>query len=219
MHLRSAQRLLSAKSAALILRRESEFFIAAYSAPGLADTPLEVRNVPLDRDKNFPSRVILDGEVLHIADWEADDVPEHEKVVAKAFGIGSGLQVPLLREAQGIGALVVTRQMKGQFQEKEIALLRSFADQAVIAIENVRRSTKPRKRSRGDGDSEVLKVHQARPGRLGSGAGHPSKDARRSAAPIARSSSRPMPTTLHARCTAGSSSRWSTCWISTAGIR
>jgi GAF domain-containing protein len=134
----SAQRLMSGKSAALLLRRESEFFVAAYSAPGLEDVPAEVRTVPLDRDKNFPSRVILDAEVMHIRDWEAEDVPEHEKVVARAFGIGSGLQVPLLREGQGIGALVITRQTKGQFHEKEIALLRSFADQAVIAIENVR---------------------------------------------------------------------------------
>jgi len=134
----SAQRLMAAKSAALLLRRGSEFFVAAYSAPGLEEMPAEVRTVPLDRDKNFPSRVILDAEVLHITDWGADDVPEHEKVVAKAFGFGSGLQVPLLREAQGIGALVVTREAKGQFHEKEMALLRSFADQAVIAIENVR---------------------------------------------------------------------------------
>jgi signal transduction histidine kinase len=46
--------------------------------------------------------------------------------------------VPLLREGQGIGALVVTRGTAGPYDEKEIALLRSFADQAVIAIENVR---------------------------------------------------------------------------------
>ena len=71
----SAQRLMSGRSAALILRRDAEFFVAAYSAPGLQQTPADVRTAPLDREKNFPSRVILDGEVMHIPDWEADEVP------------------------------------------------------------------------------------------------------------------------------------------------
>jgi GAF domain-containing protein len=160
----SAQRLMAANSAALILRRESEFFVAAYSAPGLEDMPAEVRTVPLDRDKNFPSRVILDREVLLIPDWEADDIPEHEKVVAKAFGFGSGLQVPLLREAQGIGALVVTREAKGQFHEKEIALLRSFADQAVIAIENVRLFNETKEAlERQTATAEILRVISSTP--------------------------------------------------------
>jgi GAF domain-containing protein len=82
--------------------------------------------------------VILDAEIVHVPDWEADDVPEHERVVGRSFGIRAGLMVPLLREGQGIVALVVTRSTVGPYDEKEIALLRSFADQAVIAIENVR---------------------------------------------------------------------------------
>ena len=48
------------------------------------------------------------------------------------------MQVPLLRQGEGIGALVVSRATAGPFHEKDIALLQSFADQAVIAIENVR---------------------------------------------------------------------------------
>ena len=134
----SAQRLMSAKSAILLLRRETDFFVAAYSIPGLESLPAEVRTAPLDRDKNFPSQVMLDRKIVHIPDWEADDVIEFERFVAKAYGIGSGLQVPLVRKGEGIGSLAVARQAKGAFSEKEIALLQSFADQAVIAIENVR---------------------------------------------------------------------------------
>ena len=82
--------------------------------------------------------MILDAEIVHVPDWEADGIPEHERVVGRSLGIRAGLIVPLLREGLGIGALAVTRGTAGPYDEKEIALLRSFADQAVIAIENVR---------------------------------------------------------------------------------
>jgi GAF domain-containing protein/anti-sigma regulatory factor (Ser/Thr protein kinase) len=134
----TTQRLIAGKSTVLLLRQESQFVVAAFSGPGMEDLPDHVRTAPLDRDKNFPSRAILDGEVVRVTDWEGDGVPEHEKSVAKAFGIKSGLLVPLLRKGEGIGAIAVTREMAGPYQEKEIALLQSFADQAVIAIENVR---------------------------------------------------------------------------------
>ncbi len=134
----SAMRLFNAKSAVLLQRGESHFSVGAYAGPDVADLPEQVRQAPLDPDKNFPSRAILRGEVVHISDWSGDGIPEHEKIVAKAFGIRSGLQVPLLRKGTGIGALAITRETTGHYGEKEIALLRSFADQAVIAIENVR---------------------------------------------------------------------------------
>ncbi|MDO8476040.1 MAG: GAF domain-containing protein [Candidatus Rokubacteria bacterium] len=134
----STQRLMAGKSTVLLLRRDPQFVVGAYAGPAIADLPDQVRAAPLDREQNFPSRAILDAEIVHVPDWEADDVPEHERVVGRSFGIRAGLMVPLLREGQGIGALVVTRSTAGPYDEKEIALLRSFADQAVIAIENVR---------------------------------------------------------------------------------
>jgi GAF domain-containing protein/anti-sigma regulatory factor (Ser/Thr protein kinase) len=134
----STQRLMAGKSAVLLLRRDPQFVVGAYAGPAIADLPDQVRAAPLDREQNFPSRAILDAKIVHVPDWEADDVPEHERVVGQSFGIRAGLMVPLLREGQGIGALVVTRSTAGPYGEKEIALLRSFADQAVIAIENAR---------------------------------------------------------------------------------
>jgi PAS domain S-box-containing protein len=134
----SAQRLMAAKSTVVLLRRDLEFVLVAYAGPAVADLPDQVRTAPLDRELNFPSRAILDAEVVHVTDWEADDVPVHERVVAQAFGIRAGLMVPLLRQGQGIGALAVTRGTAGPYDDGEIALLRSFADQAVIAIENAR---------------------------------------------------------------------------------
>jgi GAF domain-containing protein len=160
----SAQRLMSGKSAVLLLRRESDFFVAAYSIPGLESLPPEVRTAPLDRDKNYPSRVMLDGEIVHVPDWEADDVIEFEKLVGKAYGIGSGLLVPLLRKRQGIGALAVTRQTKGAFSQKEMTLLQSFADQAVIAIENVRLFNETKESlEQQTATAEILKVISSSP--------------------------------------------------------
>jgi PAS domain S-box-containing protein len=161
---KNAQRVVAAKSAILLLRRRSECFVAAYSAPGLENIAPEVRTVPLDRDKNYPSRVVLDCEVVHIPDWEADDVIEFERFVARSYGIGSGLQVPLVRKGEGIGALVVTRASKGRFPDKEIALLQAFADQAVIAIENVRLFNETREAlERQTATAEILKVISSSP--------------------------------------------------------
>jgi len=160
----STQRLIAGKSSGLLLRRESHFVVAGYSGPAMADLPDQVLTVPLDREKNFPSRAILDAEVVHVPDFGADDVPEHERVVGKAFGIRSGLLVPLLRDGEGIGALAVTRATTGRYNEKEIALLQSFADQAVIAIENVRLFNETKEAlERQTATAEILKVIASSP--------------------------------------------------------
>ena len=160
----STQRLIAAKSAILLMRRESNFVVSGYSGPAMDDIPDQVRVVPLNRDENFPSRAILDREVVHFPDLESNDVPEHERIVGKAFGIRSGLIVPLLREGEGIGALAVTREKAGLFHEREISLLRSFADQAVIAIENVRLFNETKEAlERQTATAEILKVISSSP--------------------------------------------------------
>jgi len=77
--------------------------------------------------------------VIHFADIERDpDVPP----IARAGWIGMGMRAaivaPMLWEGRGIGAVHVVRDFAGSFTDKEIALLRTFADQAAIAIQNAR---------------------------------------------------------------------------------
>ena len=84
-------------------------------------------------------RSVLGGRTVHIADvqTEGDEFPETSEN-ARRQGFRTILSVPLMREGVAIGAIVLRRTEARPFSERQIALLQTFADQAVIAIENVR---------------------------------------------------------------------------------
>jgi signal transduction histidine kinase len=87
--------------------------------------------------RSASTRAILTGSVVHIPDVLED--PEYGITTqAQAGGFRSVLSVPMLRERKAIGGVTVGRPTPGRFSESQIVLLQTFADQAVIAIENVR---------------------------------------------------------------------------------
>ena len=83
------------------------------------------------------ARAILTRAAVHIPDIESDPELEHSGP-ARTAGFRSALAVPLLREHEAIGAIVVFGAEAKPFSERQVELLKIFADQAVIALENVR---------------------------------------------------------------------------------
>src|SRR5262249_4711447 len=89
-----------------------------------------------DRGSIF-GRTIVDGRTTHIPDVLAD--PDWQRQSAqKLMGFRATLGVPLVRDGQTFGVISLLRLVAGSFSEKQIELLQTFADQAVIAIQNVK---------------------------------------------------------------------------------
>src|SRR6516162_6827401 len=88
-------------------------------------------------DETVMARTIRTRSVCHVADVLSD--PQYQlKEVARVSGSRGSLGVPMVRDEEVVGAIYVARKQPGLFSDAQVQLLRTFADQAVIAIQNVR---------------------------------------------------------------------------------
>jgi GAF domain-containing protein len=158
----SAARLCDAEKATITRQRDGRFYREeAYGfSPEFLDS---VRGLPIEPERGSASgRAILEGRIIHIPDVRADPDYTFEDGL-RLGGFRTILAVPMLRESAPIGVLVVTREEVRPFTDKQIEMVSTFADQAAIAIENVRLFESVEERTRELGRSlEDLRTAQDR---------------------------------------------------------
>jgi len=133
----SAAKLCDAEKATITRQKDGAFYRA--EAYGFSREFMDyIKDIPIVAERGSASgRALLEGRVVHIPDVKAD--PEYTMVDAPRLGdFRTILSVPMLREGVPIGVLSLTRSEVRPFTDKQIELVSTFADQAAIAIENVR---------------------------------------------------------------------------------
>ena len=135
--LQSAARLCDADQGTITQRKGDAFFrtVSYGFSPAFLDY---VKDVPVEPGRETGTgRALAEGKVIHIADVLAD--PDYTWSGAqKLGGFRTLLGVPMLRDGVSVGVLTLTRTAVRPFTDKQIELVSTFADQAAIAIENVR---------------------------------------------------------------------------------
>ena len=170
----TAAKLCRADRAAIRLARDGLYHHAASHGFTPEQTEFMKRHALPVNSKTLAGRVILAGKAVHIPDSKAESGVE--LTAGSAFAnVRTTLGAPLLREGIPIGVLVLTRSVVEPFTERQIELAATFADQAVIAIENTRLLNELRQRTddlsesleQQTATSEVLSVISSSPGELG----------------------------------------------------
>jgi GAF domain-containing protein len=160
---RDAARLCDATRSNLF-RFEGELLaIAATFGFTPADVESSRKLFPRQPGREFAAgRAVLEGRVIHIPDVTQD--PEYRNPVQSILHLRTVLAVPMLREGIPIGALVIWRSELRPFSEAQIKLVTTFADQAVIAIENRRLFNETQEAlERQTATSEILRVIASSP--------------------------------------------------------
>lgn len=113
-----------------LLRGDDTFVVAST----MAEDETHDR-VPTAGETASEREALCTGEIVHAEDLSASSIDDEHP---RAASIRAMVSVPLIRDARPIGVISAARSVPGPFTDKQIALLKTFADQAVIAIENVR---------------------------------------------------------------------------------
>ena len=170
----SAAELCKAEVSALYLR-EGDVLVARGVAHADATQVDFLRRTPLQiDDSTYIGRTFQAAAVRNIADVATETETGQLKRFGEVLGFRSIVFVPLMRELSSVGIFALARARTGQFSEREVELVQTFADQAVIAVENVRLFEEVRQRTRELSESleqqvatsEVLQVISSSPGEL-----------------------------------------------------
>jgi len=133
----SAARLCEAEMAAIVRQKGgAHYWATSYGFP--TELSEYLKSIPIEPGRgSVVGRVLMEGKTVHVPDGLAD--PEYTFSGAqKRGGYRTMLSVPLLREGMPLGVVLLMRRTVQPFTDKQIELVSTFADQAVIAIENVR---------------------------------------------------------------------------------
>jgi GAF domain-containing protein len=168
---RTAARLCDANHAHLLLADGTRLRMAAKHGT-LRGSPSIGESLPLTRG-SISGRAVVERRTVHVRDLKVVAKSQYKDAAAfqRAVGLRTMLATPLLQDGQAVGALVVLRRTVRPFTSHQIALLKTFADQAAIALENARLSGELEARNRALTDSltqqtataEILQVISSSP--------------------------------------------------------
>jgi GAF domain-containing protein len=142
--------------------------------PGAAEETARLYPLPAEPKASATSRAIVTGSMVHVPDVEKEELIDSTLATFRRISARAILSVPMLHRGQAIGGISVSRATPGPFSNRQIGLLRTFADQAVITIENTRlfEAEQASKRELQESleqqtaTSEVLEVISSSPGEL-----------------------------------------------------
>jgi len=171
---RNLLRLFGTRFAIVVLVRDGMLVLAGFEGEPGFEKFAEHFPVPLD-EQTVAGKTVLAGQAIQLTPVIGNpESPPFAERSARKFGFNSQLAAPMMREGRVIGAIVTAHRDAIPFTDKQVALIKSFADQAVIAIENVRLFEAEQQRTaelaesleQQTATSEVLRVISSSPGEL-----------------------------------------------------